>query len=73
MGERRYSSAVRDLGSRRKVISEIHLPVALFSRTHLTGGWAETRAGLNVVEKKKSYPCLESNPVFQFAARRYTY
>jgi hypothetical protein len=33
-----------------------------FHDTHCTGGQAGPRAGLEVMEKRKSYLCRESNP-----------
>jgi hypothetical protein len=56
MGEWRYSSTILDLGTRWRWVAS-YTP----RHYHCIGGWVGPRAGLDVMEKRKSGPSRESN------------
>jgi hypothetical protein len=49
-----------------EVSGQLHAQDALAAGTHWIGeGWLDPRDGLDAVEKRKIYPCWESNPGLQ--------
>jgi hypothetical protein len=67
----RYSSTFLDLGTRRRqAVSFTNLPLyprGIASSTHRIGGWVGPRAGLDVVEKRKSYTARKAFHIYIYA------
>jgi hypothetical protein len=65
MEEWRYSPIILDLGNRYKWLGTrpSHITSGEIAPSAKSiGGWVGPRAGLDAVEKRKNFPCRESNP-----------
>jgi hypothetical protein len=53
------------------VSGDLHAPGENAHVLHLMGGWVDLRAGLDAMEKRKSYHYTNRTPAMQHVARQY--